>query len=90
MFYLTVVGFKVISFLNDITNLLTMGIIFLVPKLPKLGKLLPSPLVSIIIIFFLVIMFKIDILTVGDLASVSGGLPEFSIPVFHLVLRLYL
>ena len=67
-------------FIMILLTLLTMGIIFLVPKLPKLGKLLPSPLVSIIIISFLVIMFKIDTLTVGDLASVSGGLPEFSIP----------
>ena len=67
-------------FIMILLTLLTMGIIFLVPKLPKLGKLLPSPLVSIIIISFLVIMLKIDTLTVGDLASVSGGLPEFSIP----------
>ena len=67
-------------FIMILLTLLTMGIIFLVPKIPKLGKLLPSPLVSIIIISFLVIMLKIDTLTVGDLASVSGGLPEFSIP----------
>jgi Sulfate permease and related transporters (MFS superfamily) len=67
-------------FIMILLTLLTMGIIFLVPKLPKLGKLLPSPLVSIIIISFLVIMFRIDTLTVGDLASVSGGLPEFGIP----------
>lgn len=67
-------------FIMILLTLLTMGIIFLAPKIPKLGKLLPSPLVSIIIISFLVIMLKIDTLTVGDLASVSGGLPEFSIP----------
>ncbi len=41
-------------FIMILLTLLTMGIIFLVPKLPKLGKLLPSPLVSIIIISFLV------------------------------------
>ena len=74
MFYFNGGCFVAISFYHDITDALTMGIIFLVPKLPKLGKLLPSPLVSIIIISFLVIMFKIDTLTARDLASVSGGL----------------
>ena len=67
-------------FLMIILTLFTMGIIFFVPKLPKIGKLIPSPLISILILSFLVITLKIDTPTVGDLASVSGGLPEFSIP----------
>jgi len=63
-----------------ILTLLTMGIIFFIPKIPRIGRIIPSPLVSIIILSFIVILFKIDTMTVGDLASVSGGLPVFSIP----------
>ena len=61
-------------------TLVTIAIIIFIPKLPKIGKIIPSPLISIVILSFLVIIFKIDTLTVGDLASVSGGLPQFSIP----------
>ena len=63
----------------------TMGIVIIFPNIPKigkikLGKLIPSPLLSIIILSGIVIGFNIDTTTVGDLASVSGGLPKFSIP----------
>ena len=66
-------------------TVLTMGIIIFFPKIPtikkiNLGKLIPSPLLSIIILSGIVIGFNIDTTTVGDLASVSGGLPKFSIP----------
>ena len=63
-----------------ILTLVTMGIIFFIPKVPKIGKIIPSPLISIVFLSFIVIVFKINTLTVGDLASVSGGLPAFSIP----------
>ena len=57
--------------------ILTMSIIWL---LPKLTKALPSTLVAILLTTILVLAFKIDIPSVGDLASVKGGLPNFSIP----------
>jgi len=57
--------------------ILTMSIIWL---LPKLTKALPSTLVAILFTTILVLAFKIDIPSVGDLASVKGGLPNFSIP----------
>ena len=63
-----------------ILTLVTMGVIFFIPKIPKIGKIIPSPLISIIILSLVVILFKIDTLTVGDLASVSGDLPAFTIP----------
>ena len=63
-----------------VLTLVTMCIIFFIPKIPKIGKIIPSPLISIIILSLVVIFFKIDTLTVGDLASVSGNLPTFSIP----------
>ena len=56
---------------------LTMSVIWL---LPKITKALPATLVAILLTSILVITFKIDIPSVGDLASVKGGLPNFLIP----------
>jgi SulP family sulfate permease len=56
---------------------LTMYIIWL---LPKMTKILPSTLIAILFTTIVVLIFKIDIPNVGDLASVKGGLPEFSMP----------
>ena len=60
---------------------LTMLVIWL---LPKITKALPSTLVAILSTTVLVLVFKIDIPSVGDLASVKGGLPVFSIPSIPL------
>jgi SulP family sulfate permease len=57
--------------------LLTMFIIWF---LPKLTKIIPSTLAAILFTTILVTALNIDIPSVGDLASVKGGLPEFSIP----------
>ena len=56
---------------------LTMYIIWLIPKITKV---LPSTLVGILFTTILVLALKIDIPSVGDLASVKGGLPNFSVP----------
>ena len=56
---------------------LTMYIIWLIPKITKV---LPSTLVGILFTTILVLVLKIDIPSVGDLASVKGGLPNFSLP----------
>jgi SulP family sulfate permease len=61
--------------------LLTMAIIWIFPKIPKLGALLPASLVSVVTVSFLVISLDLDTKTVGDLASISGGLPNFHIPM---------
>ena len=63
---------------------LTMYIIWL---LPKMTKILPSTLVAILFTTLVVLAFKIDIPNVGDLASVKGGLPEFSIPSVPLTIE---
>ncbi len=57
--------------------LLTMLIIW---GLPKLSKLIPSSLVSILVIFGIVMAFDIDTKSVGDIASIKGGFPPFHIP----------
>ena len=57
---------------------LTMTIIWL---LPKFSKIFPATLIAILLTSGLVIGFDIPIPRVGDLASVAGGLPSFSIPL---------
>jgi len=56
---------------------LTMAIIHF---LPKLTNAIPSSLAAILVVSLLVIGFGIDTNTVGDLASIEGGLPQFHIP----------
>ncbi len=48
--------------------------------LPKLTTAVPSSLVAIVFVSLLVILLDIDTNTVGDLASIKGGLPQFHIP----------
>jgi SulP family sulfate permease len=60
---------------------LTMFIIWAFPKIPKLGSFLPASLVSILAVSSLVVGFDLDTKTVGDLASIAGGWPEFHIPM---------
>jgi SulP family sulfate permease len=63
---------------------LTMFVIWI---LPKITKVLPSTLVGILFTTILVLSLKIDIPSVGDLASVKGGLPVFSYPLVPLSLE---
>ncbi|HEY9051144.1 MAG TPA: SulP family inorganic anion transporter [Gammaproteobacteria bacterium] len=56
---------------------LTMAIIHF---LPRLTSAFPSSLAAILVVSLLVIGLDIDTNTVGDLASIEGGLPTFSIP----------
>jgi SulP family sulfate permease len=62
-------------------TVLTMAIIWLLPKVPKIGKIIPASLASILIVSGLVIGLGLDTRTVGDMASVAGGLPSFHIPM---------
>ena len=62
-------------------TLLTMLIIWIFPKIPKIGSWLPASLVSILAVSALVVGLDLETKTVGDLASVAGGLPEFHIPM---------
>ena len=56
---------------------LTMAIIYF---LPKLTKLVPAALVAILTVSAIVIIGGIDTRTVGDIASIKGGLPKFHLP----------
>jgi sulfate permease, SulP family len=53
---------------------MTMAIMFF---LPKLTKAFPSALAGILVVSLLVIGLNIDTKTVGDIASIKGGLPTF-------------
>jgi len=57
--------------------LLTIALILV---FPKLTKAIPASLAAIIMVFLLVLFFKIDTRTVKDIAAVSGGFPPFHIP----------
>jgi sulfate permease, SulP family len=63
---------------------ITMAIIH---YLPKFTKAVPSALVAIIAIFGITIIFNIDTRSVGDMASIAGGFPEFHIPMIPLSLE---
>ncbi len=65
-----------------------LGLIFLtmaiIHYLPRFTKVIPSSLAAIIVVTALVMIFNMDVKTVGDLASISGGLPDFHIPMVPL------
>ena len=56
---------------------LTMAIIYL---LPKLTKAVPSTLAAILVVSIGAITLGIETKTVGDLGSIAGGLPTFHMP----------
>ncbi|TVT66475.1 MAG: SulP family inorganic anion transporter [Pseudomonas sp.] len=57
-----------------------LGIIYLFPYVPKIGKLLPSPLVCIIVLTLISIFLGMDIRTVGDMGDLPSTLPFFLWP----------
>lgn len=59
---------------------LGLGIIYLFPLTPKIGKIIPSPLVCIVGLTLLSAYFGLDIRTVGDMGKLPDTLPIFLIP----------
>jgi len=57
---------------------LTMAIIHF---LPKYTKAIPAPLAGILVVSILAIALGLPARTVGDIASIAGGFPEFHIPM---------
>lgn len=60
---------------------LTMAIIWV---MPRLTMAVPAPLAGIGIVALIVIGLGLEVPRVGDLASISGGLPTFHIPAVPL------
>ncbi|MBJ9984840.1 SulP family inorganic anion transporter [Acinetobacter sp. S40] len=57
-----------------------LAIIYLFPYIPKVGKLIPSPMVCIIVITFLALFLGSNVRTVGDMGHLPNSLPHFFIP----------
>lgn len=58
-------------------TLLTIAVVYV---FPKITKAIPASLIAILVTFFVVYFFGIETKKVVDIASVSGNLPQFSIP----------
>jgi SulP family sulfate permease len=59
---------------------LGLGVIYLFPLIPVIGKLIPSPLVCIIGLTVIAIVMGLDIRTVGDMGELPDTLPVFLWP----------
>jgi sulfate permease, SulP family len=57
-----------------------LGIIYLFPYIPKVGKIIPSPLLCILILTGIYMYFGMDIRTVGDMGTLPTSLPTFLLP----------
>jgi SulP family sulfate permease len=57
-----------------------LGIIYLFPYVPKLGQLIPSPLVCILSMTAVAMVLGLDIRTVGDMGELPDTLPIFLWP----------
>ena len=64
-----------------------LGIIYLFPYVPKIGKLLPSPLVCILTLTAIAIYLGLDTRTVGDMGQLPDTLPIFLWPEVPLNLE---
>jgi sulfate permease, SulP family len=57
-----------------------LGIIYLFPYIPFIGKVIPSPLVCILAMTAVAIILQLDIRTVGDMGELPDTLPIFLWP----------
>ncbi|MCK7550725.1 SulP family inorganic anion transporter [Marinobacter goseongensis] len=57
-----------------------LGIIYLFPLLPVVGKILPSPLICIVSLTAVAMFLNLDIRTVGDMGELPDTLPIFLWP----------
>ncbi|MBT1062534.1 SulP family inorganic anion transporter [Bowmanella sp. Y26] len=57
-----------------------LGIIYLFPYVPKIGKVIPSPLVCILSMTAVYLLLGLDIRTVGDMGELPDTLPVFLWP----------
>ena len=70
-----------------LTGGLVAATMILIWVTPRLTRLVPAPLLAIGVVTAVVLGFDLDVQRVGDLASLSGGLPSFAIPVVPMALE---
>lgn len=61
-----------------------LGIIYLFPYVPKIGKVLPSPLVTIVVLTIFVYFIGWDVRNVGNMGQLPDTLPIFLLPQIPL------
>ncbi|QCF27641.1 SulP family inorganic anion transporter [Hydrocarboniclastica marina] len=64
-----------------------LGIIYLFPLVPVVGRILPSPLICIVALTAVAMIYGIDIRTVGDMGELPDTLPIFLWPEVPLTLE---
>lgn len=64
-----------------------LGIIYLFPLLPVIGKALPSPLICIVVLTAFAMAYGLDIRTVSDMGELPDTLPIFLWPDVPLTLE---
>ena len=64
-----------------------LGIIYLFPYVPKIGQLIPSPLVCILVLTGVYMVTGMDIRSVGDMGELPDTLPIFLWPDVPLTLE---
>lgn len=64
-----------------------LGFIYLFPYVPFIGKVIPSPLVCIIVLTGVAMYLQLDIRTVGDMGELPDTLPIFLWPEVPLTLE---
>jgi SulP family sulfate permease len=64
----------------------TLAIIYI---LPRFTKMVPSPLVAIIVMTVIAIYFHLDLRTVGDMGNITQTLPMFHIPHIPLTWEMF-
>ncbi|RMF15998.1 MAG: SulP family inorganic anion transporter [Gammaproteobacteria bacterium] len=64
-----------------------LGIIYLFPLLPKVGQVIPSPLICILVLTAASLALGLDIRTVGDMGELPDALPVFLWPEVPLNLE---
>jgi SulP family sulfate permease len=64
----------------------TLAIIYI---LPRFTKIVPSPLVAIIVMSIIAIAFHLDLRTVGDMGEIKQALPLFHIPQIPLTWEMF-
>ena len=79
------------DWLSGDTLILTCGFVIatmvLIWVTPRLTRLVPAPLLAIGVVTAVVLGFDLDVQRVGDLASLSGGLPSFAIPMVPMTIE---
>lgn len=57
-----------------------LALVYLFPYVPKIGSMIPSPLVVIIVLTAIVVAMGIDVRTIGDMGELPDTLPVFLLP----------